>query len=58
MSEEIMYSDKDIEDLILKFTNVALYSNSHKLSREQLRDKLRLAKKEWFEHFKNKQNAG
>ena len=53
-----MYSDKDIEDLILKFTNVALYSNSHKLSREQLRDKLRLAKKEWFEHFKNKQNAG
>ena len=42
------FSKEEVVNIILEFTNIALHSNSHNLTREELRELLRVAKNGWL----------
>ena len=42
------FSKEEVVNIILEFTNIALHSNSHNLSRTELRELLRVAKNGWL----------
>lgn len=47
LNESKKYSTQDINKIVLELENAALYANSHKLSRFELRDKLKAIKEKW-----------
>ena len=42
------FSKEEVVNIILEFTNIALHSNSHNLTRTELRELLRVAKNGWL----------
>ena len=42
------FSKEEVVNIILEFTNIALHSNSHNLTRQELRELLRVAKNGWL----------